>query len=167
MTDHNGAVSGTPMLFTEKKINTTLLGVAFAFSVAGGITLLVHAWQTERLWPVGPIGVALMAWGLLVGNNLAVRRRLSPVLRLEEHCVRYIGGPAWKPHMVAVNFSDISHVEKENQGGITFRMHHERRSRLLPIGLLSSRDRKRFVQGFNARVQGVPQTDISSSDPCR
>ncbi|REC95642.1 hypothetical protein [Kushneria indalinina] len=151
MTNQNGAAFDTPMLFTEKRVNTTLLGVAFAFSVAGGITLLVHAWQTERLWPVGAIGLALIAWGLIVGNNLAVRRRLSPVLRLEAQCVRYIGGPAWKPHMVTLNFRDIARVEKVRGSGITLYLHQERRPRLVPIGLLSKRDREQFLHGFNAR----------------
>ncbi len=150
MTDQHGAAFDTPMLFTEKKINTTLLGVAFAFSVAGGITLLVHAWQVGRLWPVGAISMALIVWGLVVGNNLAVRRRLSPVVRLEAHCLSYIGGSAWKPRMVTLNFRDISQVEKVRDSGITLRMHHERRPRLVPIGLLSKRDRAQFLHGFNA-----------------
>ncbi|WP_438768241.1 hypothetical protein [Kushneria sp. TE3] len=151
MTDFNGDASGAPMLFTEKRINTTLLGVAFAFSVAGGITLLVHAWQTGRYWPVGAIGLALIAWGLMVGNNLAVRRRLSPVLRLEAQCVRYIGGPAWKPHMVTLNFCDIADVEKVGGSGIRLRLHQARKPHLVPIGLLSKRDRAQFLHGFHAR----------------
>ncbi|GHC16003.1 hypothetical protein GCM10010082_03390 [Kushneria pakistanensis] len=155
MTDHNGAAFDTPMLFTEKKVNTTLLGVAFAFSVAGGITLLVHAWQSGRLWPVGAIGLALIVWGLVVGNNLAVRRRLSPVLRLEAQRLSYIGGPAWKPHMVTLNFRDIAQVDKVRSSGITLRVQHERRPRLVPIGLLSKRDREQFLHGFNARCDAA------------
>ncbi|SPJ33703.1 hypothetical protein [Kushneria phyllosphaerae] len=162
MTDHNGAAFDTPMLFTEKKINTTLLGVAFAFSVAGGITLLVHAWQTERLWPVGPIGLALMAWGLLVGNNLAVRRRLSPVFRLEAQCLSYIGGPAWKPRMVSINFRDITHVDKVRNSGITLHVEQEPRARLVPIGLLSKRDREVFLHGFHARCDATPTLQASA-----
>lgn len=164
MTSHNGAGFDAPMLFTEKRINTTFLGVAFAFSVAGGITLLVHAWQIGRLWPVAAIGVALMIWGLVVGNNLAVRRRLSPVLRLEAQCLRYIGGPAWKPRMVTLNFRDIARVEKVRTGGITLYLHKERRARLVPIGLLSKQDRARFLDAFYARcdaartLQTTPQS---------
>lgn len=162
MTDHNGAAFDTPMLFTEKKINTTLLGVAFAFSVAGGITLLVHAWQTERLWPIGPIGFALVAWGLFVGNNLAVRRRLSPVLRLEAQCLSYIGGPAWKPRMVSINFRDITHIDKVRDSGITLRVQQERRARLVPVGLLSRRDREAFLHGFHARCDATPTLRVSA-----
>ncbi|ART62219.1 hypothetical protein [Kushneria marisflavi] len=161
MTDHHGAAGSTPMLFTEKKINTTLLGVAFAFSVAGGITLLVHAWQTERLWPVGPIGVALIAWGLLVGNNLAVRRRLSPVLRLEAQRFSYIGGAAWKPRMISIDFRDITQVDKVRSSGIILHVRQERRARIVPIGLLSKGDREAFIQGFHARCDASRTLDAS------
>ncbi|MFC0337211.1 hypothetical protein SAMN05421848_2014 [Kushneria avicenniae] len=162
MTSHNGAASSAPMLFTEKKINTTFLGVAFAFSVAGGITLLVHAWQTGRLWPVAAIGVALMVWGLVVGNNLAVRRRLSPVLRLEAQSLRYIGGPAWKPRMVTLNFRDIAKVEKVRTGGMTLYLHQERRARLVPIGLLSKQDRAQFLDAFYARCDAARAMQTAS-----
>ena len=161
MTDHSGAACSTPMLFTEKRINTTLLGVAFAFSVAGGITLLVHAWQTGRIWPVGAIGIALMIWGLLVGNNLAVRRRLSPVLRLEARRLSYIGGAAWKPRMVSIDFRDITHLNKVRSSSIVLHVRKERRAHIVPIGLLSKGDREAFLQGFHARCDTSRSLDAS------
>ncbi|WP_456269726.1 hypothetical protein M1D97_05430 [Kushneria sp. AK178] len=162
MTDQDGEAFDTPMLFTEKKINTTLLGVAFAVSVAGGITLLVQAWQVGRLWPDGVIGMALVLWGLMVGNNLAVRRRLSPVVRLESQCVRYIGGPAWKPRMITLNFRDIARVDRVRSSGVSLYVQQERKPRLVPIGLLSKQDRAQFLHGFQTRCDAARDMNVSS-----
>lgn len=152
MSERDAAAQKTvPLLFTEKRLNTTLLGIAFAFSSAGGVTLLVHAFQSGRLWPVLPVALGLLAWGLMVGNNLARRRRLSPVLRLEAERLRYIGGPAWKPRLVDIAYEDIQAVEKQSASVLVINVRRSTQKHRLPVGLLSRPDRTRFLEAFYAR----------------
>lgn len=151
MSEMDASAESTPLLFTEKRLNTTLLGIAFAFSSAGGVTLLVHAFQGGRLWPVLPVALGLLIWGLMVGNNLARRRRLSPVLRLENERLRYIGGPAWKPRLVDIAYADIEAVEKQSASVLVLRVRQSRKKHPLPVGLLSRPDRTRFLKAFHAR----------------
>ncbi|MFC0267756.1 hypothetical protein [Kushneria aurantia] len=162
MNNRDDSADATPLLLTEKRLNTTLLGVAFAFSMAGAITLMVHAWQSGRVWPVVPIALGLLAWGLMIGNNLSTRRRLSPVLRLEAQRLRYIGGPAWKPRLVDIDYRNIAAVEKRTGSAMVLRLHSERRRHLLPIGLLSRADRQRFIDAFEQRLPATAHSASSS-----
>ncbi|MCM5703962.1 hypothetical protein [Larsenimonas salina] len=154
------ASDGTdPMLFTEKRSNTRMLGVAFAFSVAGGITLLVYCYQQKQWWPMAPVALLIFLWGMMIGGNLMGRRRLSPILRLDERSVYFIGGPLYAPRLEEIALSSISRIERESSVGVRVVLNDSARGtvskptrRTIPSGLLPLKDRKRFNAALKARI---------------
>ncbi|OHV13446.1 hypothetical protein [Kushneria phosphatilytica] len=149
-----------PLLFVEKRINTSFLTMAFAVSVAGGITLLMLAWQQHRWQLPVPIGLLLLAWGMMMGGNLRRRRQLSPILRLESDRLRYIGAPAWAPRLHDIPYDEITSIEKENRSVMRLRLASARRPRTIPIGLLPRAERRRFSEALRARCHN---NDASSA----
>ncbi|WP_147408718.1 hypothetical protein [Kushneria sinocarnis] len=143
--------SSEPLLFVEKRINTSFLTIAFAVSAAGGVTLLMLAWQQQRWQLPVPIGLLLLAWGMMMGGNLHRRRRLSPILRLEADRLRYIGAPAWAPRLHDVPYDDIAAIEKENRSIMRLRLASSGKACSIPIGLLPRSERQRFSEALRAR----------------
>ena len=159
MTDiQAGASTAEPLLFTERRSNTRLLGIAFAFSVAGGITLLVYCYQQHQWWPMSPLAALIFLWGMMIGGNLMGRRRLSPILRLEDDAVYFIGGPLYAPRLEELSYRGIASIERESSVGV--RVVLKGRSgkatkRMIPSGLLPVSERKRFNAALKARVESA------------
>lgn len=142
-----------PLMFSERRRNVAFMLIALAVTLTGVVMLVLLGQQRDRLGAVAPMVILLGLWSAMLAGNLYRRRRLSPILRIEDGRIRYLGGPAFAPRLHDVPFDDIEAIERTTASAIRLRLKRGKKRRCsIPIGLLSLKDRKRFDSALRERL---------------
>ncbi|WP_158700966.1 hypothetical protein [Phytohalomonas tamaricis] len=141
-----------PLMFTERRRNTAFLLLALIITLTGAVMLVMLGQQQNRLGETAPVVAILGLWGMMLAGNLYKRRKLSPILRIEDTRIRYLGGPAFAPRLHDIPFADIEAIDRINASAVRLRLKGKKRKRSIPTGLLSLEDRKRFESALHERL---------------